>query len=253
MKIEVLGCYGNMTIRCRTTAYLINDKVLFDAGTATAVLSPERLGRISHVCLSHIHLDHVKGLCALAEWRFMSKGKQVTVSADKQVIAALSKQVFNNLLWPDFTAIPDKKKAVVRLKIMGQGYSTIAGLRVKPVPVKHRIHTTGFIVQEKNKTIMMTSDTGLTDQFWQAARSEKHLEFIIAHVAFPSRLLNLALMSGHMTPAMLLERIDTFGLHQVPIYIAHMKSIFELEIRKEIKKAGRQNLRFLKQGSVLYA
>ena len=100
---------------------------------------------------------------------------------------------------------------------------------------------------------MMTSDTGLTEQFWQAARREKHLEFIIAHVAFPSRLLNLALMSGHMTPTMLLERIDTFGLHQVPFYIAHMKSIFETEIRKEIKKAGRRNLRLLKQGSVLYA
>lgn len=183
----------------------------------------------------------------------MSDGQRVTVTADKQVIAALSEQVFNNLLWPDFTAIPDKKRAVVRLKVMGPGYTTIAGLRVKPVPVNHTIHTTGFMVKEGSQTIMMTSDTGLTEQFWQAARSEKHLKFIIVHVAFPGRLLNLALMSGHMTPAMLLERIDTFGLHQVPFYIAHMKSMFETEIRKEIKKAGRQNLRFLKQGSVLYA
>ena len=147
MKIEVLGCYGNVTRRCRTTAYLLNDEMLFDAGTATEVLSPERLGRISHVCLSHIHLDHIKGLCALAEERFMSDGRQVTVTADKQVIAALSEQVFNNLLWPDFTAIPDKKRAFVRLKVMGPAYTTIAGLRVKPVPVKHRIHTTGFMVK----------------------------------------------------------------------------------------------------------
>jgi len=253
MKIEVLGCYGNVTRRCRTTAYLFNDKVLFDAGTATEVLSPERLKQISHVCLSHIHLDHIKGLCALAEERFMSDGRPVTVTADKPVIAALSEQVFNNRLWPDFTAISNKKKSVVRLKVMGPGYTTIAGLRVKPVPVKHRIHTTGFMVKERSKTIMMTSDTGWTEPFWQAARRERNLEFIIAHVAFPSRLHNPAFMSGHMTPTMLLERIDTFGLHQVPFFIAHMKSIFEPEIRKEIKKAGRQNLRFLKQGSVLYA
>jgi hypothetical protein len=119
--------------------------------------------------------------------------------------------------------------------------------------IKHLIHTTGFMVKEMSKTIMMTSDTGLTEQFWEAARSEKHLEFIIAHVVFPSHLLNLALIPGHMTPAMLLERIDTFGLHQVPFYIAHMKSIFETEIQKEIKKAARQNLCLLKQGSVLYA
>ncbi|OGP51828.1 MAG: hypothetical protein A2Y79_01295 [Deltaproteobacteria bacterium RBG_13_43_22] len=253
MKIEVLGCYGNVTRRCRTTAYLINNKVLFDAGTVTEVLSPEGLERITHVCLSHIHLDHIKGLCALAEERFMSTGQSVTVTADKPVIAALSEQVFNNSLWPDFTSIPDPKRAVVCLKAMGPGYTAVAGLRVKAISVNHRIHTTGFMVKEKSKAIMMTSDTGWTEHFWLAARRERNLEFIIAHVAFPSRLHNPAFMSGHMTPTMLLERIDTFGLHQVPFFIAHMKSIFEPEIRKEIKKAGRQNLRFLKQGSVLYA
>ncbi len=252
MKIEILGCYGNVTRKCRTTSYLINDRVLFDAGTVTEVLPPERRKQISHVCLSHIHLDHVKGICALAEELAMIESGRVTVAADGEVIAALSEYVFNNFLWPDFTAIPDKKKAVVHLKTMGRGYTTVAGLRVKPVLVKHRIHTTGFIVKEAGKTIMMTSDTGVTEQFWEGARLEKHPEFIISHVAFPNRLHDLAVLSGHMTLSVLLDRIDTFALHHIPFYIAHMKSMFESEIRSEIKKAGRQNIHLLKQGSVLY-
>jgi hypothetical protein len=43
MKIEVLGCYGNVTRRCRSTAFLINDHMLFDAGRVTEVLPAERL------------------------------------------------------------------------------------------------------------------------------------------------------------------------------------------------------------------
>jgi cAMP phosphodiesterase len=182
----------------------------------------------------------------------ISEFQGITVVADEQVLKGLSTHVFNNLLWPDFTSIPDREKAVIRYQILDGHYTTVAGLRVKPVPVQHSVHTTGFIIQENDKSIMLTSDTGATEQFWHTARLEPP-DLIIAHVAFPSRLADRALTSGHMTPSMLLERIDAYNLHDVSFYIAHMKSMFEREIREEIKQAGRQNLRVLKQGSVLYA
>jgi ribonuclease BN (tRNA processing enzyme) len=251
VKIEILGCYGNVTEACRTTAFLVNDTVLFDAGTVTEVLPLERLKAISHVCLSHIHLDHVKGLCSLAEELSMFEDRHVTVAADGPVIEALSKHVFNNFLWPDFAAIPDRARAVIRTEAMEHEFAHIAGLKVKPVPVSHRVYTTGFVVKESAKTIMMTSDTRVTEPFWDTARTENP-QFIIAHVAFPSRLPDLALTSGHMTLSVLLERIDAYGLRDVPIYVSHMKSMFEREIRDEMDKAGRKNLRVLEQGSVLY-
>jgi cAMP phosphodiesterase len=254
MKIEVLGCHGNVMRRCRSTAFLINDHMLLDAGTVTEVLPAERLEKISHVCLSHIHMDHVKGLCSLAEEFSMLENKRVTVVAAEPVIDALSKHVFNDLLWPDFTAIPNQERGVVRLQIVEPlSYTSLGSLRVKPIPVHHRIFTTGFAVKESDTTVMLTSDTGMTEQFWQEAKTQSHVEFIIAHVAFPGRLSHLALIAGHMTPAMLLDRIDTYGLHHIPVYISHMKSMFEREIRHEITRAGRENLRVLKQGSVLYA
>ena len=254
MKIEVLGCYGNVTRRCRSTAFLINDHVLFDAGTVTDVLSAERLKRISHVLLSHIHMDHVKGLCSLAEEFSISENGRVTVVAMKPVIDALSRHVFNNCLWPDFTALPDEERGIVRLQIADPLDSTAIGnLSAKPIPVHHNISTTGFVVKESDTTVMLTSDTGMTEQFWQEAKAESHVDCIIAHVAFPSRLSPLALTAGHMTVAMLLDRIDTYGLHHVPCYVSHMKSMFEREIRLEIQRARRPNLHVLEQGSVLVA
>jgi cAMP phosphodiesterase len=255
MKLEVLGCSGNVTRRHRTTAYLVNDKVLFDAGTVTEVLAPARLERISHVFLSHIHLDHIKGLCSFAEELSMrDEVRSVTVLADENVMGAISRHVFNNYLWPDFTAIPNKESPIVRLQPMDPvEYTTIGDLRVKPIPVHHRVHTTGFLAKEGEKTIMMTSDTGMTDQFWEAAKREEHVEFIVAHVAFPNRLSGLAKTAGHMTLSVLLDRIDTYGLSHIPFYIAHMKSMFEKEIRDEVRSAVRPNLRVPKQGEVLFA
>ena len=50
----------------------------------------------------------------------------------------------------------------------------------------------------------------------------------------------------------LLEGIDACRLQDIPVYVSHMKSMFEREIRSEVRKAGRENLCVLEQGSVLY-
>ena len=206
------------------------------------------------VCLSHIHLDHVKGLCSLAEALSMQEDRGVvTVLADQSVLTALSENVFNNVLWPDFTAIPNRKNPIVRLQAMKPSeYTRVEGLRIRAIPVQHGAHTDGFLVKEGDKTIMLTSDTGMTDLFWETAKGEDHVAFIIADVAFPNRLSPLATAAAHMTLSVLLDRIDTYGLHHIPIYVAYMKSMFEEEIHREIRDAGRQNLHVLEQGSVLF-
>lgn len=252
MKIRVLGCYGNVTQKHRTTAYLINDRVLFDAGAVTEALSPIELRNITHVVVSHIHLDHVKGLCFLAEQLSMTEDHRVTVAGDREVLECLSRYVFNDVLWPDFTAIPDRNSPAISLQTMHPSSHTyVAGLRVEVIPVHHRIHTTGFLIKEGAKTVMMTSDTGTTERIWEIAALDEDLKLIIAHVAFPSRLNNLAATAGHMTLSTLLERIDTYGLHHVPCYVAHMKSMFVEEIVQEIEKTRRSQLFVLKQDSVI--
>ncbi len=252
MKLEILGCSGDVTGGRRTTAYLVDDRVLFDAGTVTDVLAPARSRQISHVFLSHIHLDHVKGLCFLSEELSMEGDRSIAVLGDGRVIEALSLHVFNNALWPNFTCLEDKEHPIVRTQAMeALVYTAAHELRVKAVPVNHRIPTTGFIIKEGEETVILTSDTGVTGELWEMARKENNLKFIVAHVAFPDRLSSLAQRAGHMTPSVLFDRIDTFRLHHVPFYVAHMKSMFEEEIRDELAKAGRKNICPAEQGSIL--
>jgi hypothetical protein len=60
MKLEVLGCYGNVIGKYRATAFLINDSTLLDAGIITEVLDNERLKLIKNIIISHTHINHVR-------------------------------------------------------------------------------------------------------------------------------------------------------------------------------------------------
>ena len=46
-------------------------------------------------------------------------------------------------------------------------------------------------------------------------------------------------------------KLDTYCLHDVPFHVAHIKFMFEDEIRHEIRNAGRRNLHLAEQGAVI--
>lgn len=62
MKVRVLGCSGAIAQGCRTTSFLIEGRVLIDAGTGVGDLTLEEMRQIDHVLLTHSHLDHVAAL-----------------------------------------------------------------------------------------------------------------------------------------------------------------------------------------------
>ena len=47
VRIRVLGCSGAIAAGCRTTAFLLDDRVLFDCGTGVGELSVEEMTRES--------------------------------------------------------------------------------------------------------------------------------------------------------------------------------------------------------------
>jgi len=138
------------------------------------------------------------------------------------LIDALFTTGIQRSLWPISRPIPDKEGGVVQLQIANPlGYTSVGNLSVKPIPVHHRISTTGFCDKGSHTTVMLTSDTGMTEAVLAGSKTGSPVAFIIAHVAFPGRLSHLALRAGHMTLAMLLDRIDTYGLHHIPFYISY--------------------------------
>jgi phosphoribosyl 1,2-cyclic phosphodiesterase len=59
MKLRILGCSGGISASLRTTAMLLDDDVLIDAGTGVGDLALDEMVRIDHIFVTHSHLDHI--------------------------------------------------------------------------------------------------------------------------------------------------------------------------------------------------
>ena len=70
MRIRVLGCSGGIGAGVRTSAMLVDNDVLIDAGTGIGDLELADLDPIRHVFLTHAHLDHIAGLPMLVDHVF---------------------------------------------------------------------------------------------------------------------------------------------------------------------------------------
>jgi len=67
MKLRVLGSAGAEFPDFRPPAFLIDDSLLLDAGTISAVLTEEEQWQIRSIFITHAHLDHIRGIPALAD------------------------------------------------------------------------------------------------------------------------------------------------------------------------------------------
>src|SRR5688500_20193275 len=102
MKIRVLGAYGAEGLGQRPTAFLVNERILVDAGTVGGALTTAEQRLIEHALISHAHLDHVVGLAFLTETlAFAAEQREpLTIASVQPVVDALRTGVFNNVGWP---------------------------------------------------------------------------------------------------------------------------------------------------------
>src|ERR671918_407073 len=114
MNIRVLGAFGGEGLGQRPSAFLVNERTLVDAGSVAAGLSlSEQLG-IERALLTHAHLDHVVGAAYLAETlATVDARRSITLAGLPDVVHAVRTGLFNNVIWPNFAAIPSTYPAVV--------------------------------------------------------------------------------------------------------------------------------------------
>ena len=235
MKLRVLGAFGSAGIDQKPSAFLVNDRVLVDAGTVAGALTvPEQLA-IKHAVISHVHLDHVVGLAFLTD-TLSSCGEErsVTVTGIAPVVDALRDSVFNNLVWPNFAAIPSREAPVVRYRTLAEDVAQpVENLWVTPVAVSHSVPAAGFIVHDGGRGFVYSGDTGPTDALWKAMREPRGLGAVVLECAFPNRLGGLAERSKHMTPALIQRELDKLP-PDVPVWIFHIKPPFYEETAEEL-------------------
>jgi cAMP phosphodiesterase len=249
LKVRVLGTYGSEGPGQRPSAFLVDDRVLVDAGTVGGALSvPEQI-KIQHALISHAHLDHIAGLAFLTDTLAMvAADRRVTACSIAPVVDALRTHAFNDALWPDFTNIPSAAQPVLGFRTLPQeAESRVGELWVTPVPVEHTVATTGFIIHDGETGFVFSGDTGPTQRIWQVAREMRGLRALIVETAFPNRLTALAQASGHLTPEMLQREIDKMPA-DLPIWIYHIKPQLYQETAEELAKIDPTRIHILEQG-----
>jgi len=247
MKIRVLGAYGAEGLGQRPTSFLLNDRILIDAGTVGGTLALPEQAHIEHALITHPHLDHVMGLAFLTETLAFSETRTpLTVASLEPVVNGLRSGVFNNIAWPDFAAIPAEAPVMKYRTLVEDAEQRVGDAWVTPVAVNHAVPTTGFIVHDGSTGFLFSGDTGPTEALWKAARGLRGLRAALVECAFPNRLAKLAGVAGHMTPELIRRELDKLP-PDIPVWIYHVKPQFYDEIAEELSRVDAARVTIVEQ------
>ncbi|MBN2720814.1 MAG: 3',5'-cyclic-nucleotide phosphodiesterase [Proteobacteria bacterium] len=253
MRLHVLGCSGAETPGRNLSAFLFDGTLLLDAGTIGAVLPLENQKLIRDILISHAHLDHVRAIPFFAD-NLAAGGFPHTVSVHgmDEVLQALRQNLFNGLLWPDFSCLPSPGKPVLRFQRIPEGEALqLRKHRVTAYALHHKTPSLGFLVEDEGgKRILYAGDTGPTEYIWTACR-ENAPDAAIIEVTYPNRLLDTAIQSGHLTPDLLSWELRKMKKPPRKFLITHLKPFYLDEIVEELIRAGIEGMEILQDGQVM--
>lgn len=252
MQVRVLGSSGSEVPGHNSPAFLIEDFLLLDAGTVSFSLDTQAQCKISHIFLTHAHLDHIKAIPFLVD-NIVSNDQrcQIAILSGKEVIADLKRNIFNDRIWPDFTIIPTPENPVMRYQVIStRGFLEIRGFRIYASRVNHAVPAYGYMVQNTSKRCLVyTGDTGPTERIWK--RMQGHaVEGLIIEVSFPDEMRDLALASGHLTPALLKDELEKMPFLPRTIYVTHLKPNYRKTIEKQLAFIQGAEIKVLQDGMV---
>ncbi|MFL9832257.1 ribonuclease Z [Flavobacterium sp. ST-87] len=152
MKLTILGCYAatprTFTNPTSQVLEIKNRCFLIDCGEGTQVQLRKnkiKFSKINQIFISHLHGDHFYGLIGLiSTFSLLNRNNDLYIYGPKGVKEIILLQLRLSNSWPNFGLhfyeLENKESELI--------YED-EKLKVKTIPLKHRIYTNGFLFEEK--------------------------------------------------------------------------------------------------------
>jgi ribonuclease BN (tRNA processing enzyme) len=223
MKIRVLGCSGGIGGKLRTTALLVDEDILLDAGTGVGDLSLESLAKIDHIFVSHSHLDHVTSIPFLVDTVCWMRKQPIVVYGIGETLDILRAHLFNWKIWPDFTQIPDGEKPFMVYREIRAGETVdLGGRRFTAIPANHTVPAVGYEVDNGRSSLIYSGDTSTNEALWRVVNASSNLKYLIIETAFSNKERDIAIASKHLCPEMLAAELENMRVRP-EVFITHLK------------------------------
>ena len=251
MKLKVLGCSGAEFPGHNTSAFLIDDTILLDAGTVGAVLSEDDQLGLTDILITHTHIDHIKGIPLLADNITIRQiARNIKIISTSEILETIRQHLMNDVIWPDFSKIkiPSASSPVVSYLEIEPGLPfTVGEYTITALPMSHSVPAVGFILRSGETSLLYTGDTGPTARIWQDCGA---LSALVIEVSFPDALEEMASLTGHLTPKLLAVELRKLDHPPRRILVTHLKPQFIDTITAELKALNISGLEILFDGAL---
>lgn len=255
MRIQLLGStVGGEPSRQQLTTWVINDTVAIDAGSLGLWTPPSAQAAVRQVFISHMHLDHIATLPLFLDAVFSLGEPPPEIYAGPEVWDCLDRDMFTDRMWPDLERAAPTLQFYLPHTLQAETPVQVGSLTITPVAVDHVVPTFGFLIEDEQDAVLISSDTGPTTRLWELARRPdfaKKLRAAFIECSFSNDLEWLAERAKHLCPHRFLGEVRKLSpAADVAIVAVHLKFVRFEQVREELAALKLPNLTAAESGQV---
>lgn len=240
---------GTASARQHLLSIIVDDLVAIDAGCLALSCTDLHRAQVRDIILTHTHLDHIAGLPLFIDDLFSSLKEPIRIHATLEMIGILERDLFNWSIYPKFSELSNDHGPVLEYCEFERGSSfNVKHLSVRSVAVNHKVSASGYIVSDRDSSVLITGDTAETDEIWQAANEISNIKAAIVECAFPDELGELANVSNHLTPVRLQTELGKLTHRDYPVFVINIKPMYRERVIDQIERAGMSDVHILEMG-----